>query len=45
MDMSLTKLISGYSRYNLWANEQMTQWLKTLARNILTKKHLPVLAV
>lgn len=35
---SLNKLISNYTRYNLWANEQMAQWLKTLERNILYKE-------
>jgi uncharacterized damage-inducible protein DinB len=33
--MGLLKLISGYVRYNHWANKTMTQWLKTLERKIL----------
>ena len=33
--MSLKKIISGYTRYNHWANEKMTQWLQTLDINLL----------
>jgi uncharacterized damage-inducible protein DinB len=36
--MSLKKIISSYARYNHWANEKMTQWLKTLEGNILYKE-------
>ena len=36
--MSLKKLISSYTRYNHWANEKITQWLKTLETNILYKE-------
>jgi uncharacterized damage-inducible protein DinB len=38
--MSLKKMISSYTRYNHWANERMTQWLKTLESNILFKEAL-----
>jgi len=33
--MNLKKLISDYTRYNHWANEEMTRWLKTLDRKLL----------
>jgi uncharacterized damage-inducible protein DinB len=36
--MSLTRMISSYTMYNYWANERMTQWLKTLEKNILYKQ-------
>ena len=36
--MSLKKIISSYTRYNHWANEKMTQWLKTLDSNLLYKE-------
>lgn len=36
--MSLKKIISSYARYNHWANEVMTRWLKTLDSNILYKE-------
>lgn len=33
--MSLKKLISSYARYNHWANQEMTQWLKNLDSDML----------
>jgi uncharacterized damage-inducible protein DinB len=36
--MGLSKIISSYARYNHWANETMTHWLKTLERDILYKE-------
>jgi len=36
--MTLKKIISGYSRYNYWANEKMTRWLKSLNSDILYKE-------
>jgi len=33
--MNLKKLVSDYTRYNHWANEQMIRWLKTLERKLL----------
>lgn len=34
----MKKVILSYTRYNHWANETMTQWLKTLERELLYKK-------
>lgn len=36
--MSIKKIISGYARYNHWANEEMTKWLKTLGDNLFYKE-------
>lgn len=36
--MSLKKIISRYAKYNHWANETMTQWLKTLEGGIFYEK-------
>jgi uncharacterized damage-inducible protein DinB len=36
--MSVKKIISGYVHYNHWANQTLTQWLKTLDNNLLTKE-------
>jgi len=36
--MSVKKIISGYVYYNHWANQTLTEWLKTLDNNFLTKE-------
>ena len=38
--MSLTKIISGYTQYNLWANERLSQWLASLESNLLYEETL-----
>ena len=36
--MNLKKIISRYTTYNHWANEKMTQWLKTFDNKLLYKE-------
>ena len=36
--MLLKKIISRYTQYNLWANQILTGWLKTLNRDLLYKQ-------
>lgn len=38
--MQLQRIITRYTAYNLWANETMTGWLKTLDKHILYKQTL-----
>ena len=33
--MSLSKLISNYAEYNLWANERIVEFLRTQDENVL----------
>ena len=36
--MSIKKIISGYSKYNHWANEKLSYWLMSLDRELLYKQ-------
>jgi len=36
--MSIQKIILNYVRYNRWANEKLTGWLKSLDRELLYKQ-------
>jgi uncharacterized damage-inducible protein DinB len=36
--MPLPKIICNYARYNLWANQTLTGWLKTLGNDLLYRQ-------